>query len=410
MSAPPDETLELAPTSVVAGGDALARDPEGRVVFVQGALPGERVMALITERKRDFARAVTTDVIVGQPGRSDPPCPQVAAGCGGCDFQWIDPDTQRRLKVDIVTDAFRRLGRIQEPDVRPGVPLDATAYRTSVRCMVIDGRAGYRRHRSHEGLIVERCLVAHPLVAQLIEQGRFGSAREVTLRAGARTGERLALVAPRIDPDVDLPDDVVVVGADELRKGRRAWYHEEAAGRRWRVSARAFFQIRPDGADALVDAVRSAVTDLGTGNRVVDAGAGVGLFAGTVGMELAGDDGHVVALERSASAVADAKVNLDGLPVVVKRTTLEAWKPSRSDVVIADPSRQGLGRQAVDALASTGAARLILVSCDPGALGRDARLLGERGFRLDHATLVDLFPHTSHLEVVSRFDRGVKDA
>jgi 23S rRNA (uracil1939-C5)-methyltransferase len=403
------ETLELVPSSVVAGGDALARDADGRIVFVQGALPGERVRVAVTQRKRDFARATTTEVLDGVDGRVAPPCPEVRAGCGGCDYQWITPALQRRLKVDIVTDALRRLGRVEDPEVREGPALATDAYRTTVRCVVVDGRAGYRQRSSHDAIAVERCLVAHPLIDSLIEGGRFGGAREVTLRAGAATGERLALVAPRTAATT-LPDDVVVVGEDELRRGRRAWYHEEVAGRRWRISARSFFQVRPDGAEALVDQVRAEVADLIDGDRdartVVDAGAGVGLLAGTVGAELAGTGGRVLAIERGASAVADARTNLADLPVTMIQRTIEAWRPERASVVLADPSREGLGRKAVEVLAATGAERLVLVSCDPAALGRDTRLLAERGLRPVRSTLVDLFPQTSHVEVVTRFDRS----
>jgi 23S rRNA (uracil1939-C5)-methyltransferase len=400
------ETLELVPSSVVAGGDALARDPDGRIVFVHGALPGERVRVAVTQRKRDFARATTTEVLDEVDGRVAPPCPEVLAGCGGCDYQWIAPALQRRLKVDIVTDALRRLGRVEDPDVRAGPVLATDAYRTSVRCVVVDGRAGYRRRQSHDAVAVERCLVAHPLVDSLIEGGRFGDAREVTLRAGAATGERLALVAPRTSTPA-LPDDVVVVGEDELRRGRRAWYHEEVAGRRWRISARSFFQVRPDGAEALVDQVRADVADLAPGGHTgIVAGAGVGRLAGTVGAELAGADGRVIAVERGASAVADARKNLADLPVIVVQRTIETWRPERASVVLADPSREGLGVKAVEALAATRAERFVLVSCDPAALGRDARLLGTLGYRAVQSTLVDLFPHTSHVEVVTRFDRS----
>lgn len=404
MSVAPSGSLELEPSGVVAGGDALARDADGRVVFVRGALPGERVRAEVTDRRRDYARAVVTEVLAASPHRVDPPCPHVAEGCGGCDFQWIDPQAQRELKRQIVADALRRLGRVADPDVRPGPVLATEAYRTTVRCAVVGGRAGYRRRGARDVLPVDRCLVAHPLVDELVEHGSFGRTREVTLRAGARTGERLVLARPAAT-DVSVPDDVLVVGEDELRRGRRAWFHEEVAGRRWRISARAFFQVRSDGAEALVDEVRHEVADLAAGCRVIDAGAGVGLFAGTVGTELAGDTGEVLAIERSRSAVADARVNLDGLPVRVRSGRIEDIPRRPADVVIADPSRPGLGPEAVEALCATGAERVVLVSCDPAALGRDARLLGAAGLRFRHATLVDLFPHTSHVEVVSRFDR-----
>jgi 23S rRNA (uracil1939-C5)-methyltransferase len=125
-----------------------------------------------------------------------------------------------------------------------------------------------------------------------------------------------------------------------------------------------------------------------------------------VGAELAGADGRVIAVERGASAVADARKNLADLPVTVVQRTIETWRPERASVVLADPSREGLGAKAVEALAATRAERFVLVSCDPAALGRDARLLGTLGYRAVRSTLVDLFPHTSHVEVVTRFDRS----
>ena len=99
------------------------------------------------------------------------------------------------------------------------------------------------------------------MLDELIVEGTFGAATEVTLRVGAETGERLALVAPTRD-GVRLPDDVRVVGADELAAGKRAWIHEIVAGRRWRISAESFFQTRPDGAAALVDVVRELCVDV----------------------------------------------------------------------------------------------------------------------------------------------------
>jgi 23S rRNA (uracil1939-C5)-methyltransferase len=125
----------------------------------------------------------------------------------------------------------------------------------------------------------------------------------------------------------------------------------------------------------------------------------VGLFAGTVGQWAA----DVLAVEVAPSSVADLRVNLPGGRVV--ESAVEAWEPQPADVVVADPPRTGLGRGGVDAVAATGATRLALVSCDPVALARDAALLRDHGFRHGRSTVVDLFPHTPHVEVVSRFDR-----
>ena len=142
------------------------------------------------------------------------------------------------------------------------------------------------------------CLVAHPLLDELVTDGRFPNG-EVVLRAGARTGERLVIV--NVDPSsAQVPDDVRVVSAAELSSGTRAWFHEEVAGRRWRISARSFFQARPDGAEALISVVAEAMDGaLPAGGHLVDLYGGVGLFAGAVGGDGAGDGRGAVRPRRS---------------------------------------------------------------------------------------------------------------
>lgn len=401
-------TLEV--TRIVAGGDGMARDAEGRVTFVEGALPGETVRADLREQRRDFAKATTTEVLVPSAHRTTPPCPFVAAGCGGCDWQHITPAGQRRLKAEIVADALRRQARVDVP-IELGPELAATGYRTTIRGVATDGRFGLRHRRSHDVVTVGPCLVAHPLLDELINVGRFPDG-EVILRAGGATGERLAIVAGGPDGPsdaLDLPADVRVVTEGQLRSGRRAWHHEELAGRRWRISARSFFQARPDGAEALVAAVADALDGaLAPGSHLVDLYGGVGLFAGGV---LAGAgagaaaDARVTVVESGASSVADARVNLADLDARILKGDVATWRPARADAVIADPPRSGLAKAGVAAVVATHAPRLALVSCDPAALGRDTKLLAAAGYELRSATLIDLFPHTSHVEVVSRFER-----
>jgi 23S rRNA (uracil1939-C5)-methyltransferase len=238
---------------------------------------------------------------------------------------------------------------------------------------------------------VDECLVTHPLLAELLAAAPVPGADEVILRCGANTGERLALIDPlRIAAPVGWPPDV--------RVGVGAHIHEVVAGRRFRISARSFFQTRVDGAEALVTEVHAAIGAEASGARVVDAYAGVGLFSAT--LEGASS---IVAVERSPSAVRDARHNLPGARVL--EANVARWKPTRADVVIADPSRDGLGRAAAQVLAACRARRFVLVSCDPVSLARDGKLLGELGYSHVHSVLVDLFPHTPHIETVSRFDR-----
>jgi len=376
----------------------------------------------VVDRRKGWQRAELTGVLVASPVRVDPPCPAVAAGCGGCDLQHAAPGAQPGLKEATVVDGLVRLGHLVDPRVVTGPPLAPVGFRTTVRAAVVDGRAGFRRHHSHDVVLVDQCLVAHPWAEQILTEGFFGEGREVTIRVGAATGECLVVVTPSAQ-GVVVPDDgagrpggsssLAVVGTDELSAGHRAWIHEDVVGRRWRISALSFFQTRPDGAAALAEAVvRAAGADL-AGARVVDAYSGVGLLAGSLfslGASLAGGvPASLVAVERSRSAVADARVNLaeeiDGGAARVVRSDLDGWNPSRADVVVADPARAGLGRRATDVIARTNAEVVVLVSCDAASLGRDAALLGAAGFRFEQAELVDLFPQSHHVEVVSRFRR-----
>lgn len=391
--------VELRTGAYAVGGEAVGREDSGRVVFVRGAAAGERVRVELDDEKATFARGHVVEVLDAAAERVEPPCPHVADGCGGCDWQHLAPAAQTAARLDLVRDVLARQGGVVDPVVEAGPAVPATRVRTTVRGIVdADGRFAFRRRRSHDPVAVDSCLVAHPLVDEVVRSGRFPGAKEVTVRAGARTGERLVLVAPRA-AGASVPAGVTVVGADEVTRGRRAWIHEEVAGRRWRISAGSFFQASPEGAEALVASVGRLVDELAPGaERLADLCCGVGLFAGTVG---AGR--QVVGVERSAAAVADARQNLADLDVRLVKVALARWRPSPADVVVADPARSGLGSDGVAAVAGTGARCCVLVSCDPASLGRDAALLQGAGYRHVSSSVVDLFGHTGQVEAVSGF-------
>jgi tRNA/tmRNA/rRNA uracil-C5-methylase (TrmA/RlmC/RlmD family) len=173
--------------------------------------------------------------------------------------------------------------------------------------------------------------------------------------------------------------------------------HEVIAERTLRVSINAFFQSRADGAEALVRIVRDAV---GRDRTVVDLYCGVGLFAATVD-----DPRRVTAVERGRAAIADAKHNLRGLPARVVSADVGRWRGAPADVVIADPSRTGLGKDGARTVAACDADRVVLVSCDAASLARDVALLMTAGYAPASVTLVDLFVHTPHIECVTVLDR-----
>lgn len=394
----------LRTTAFAKGGEAIAREESGRVVFIAGALPDESVEVEITEERKEFARARVVDVVDASPDRVVPPCAHVAQGCGGCDLQHASPDAQLRLKQGIVLDVLARIGHLSGDDVPPieVIPLATTGYRTTVQGVVTDGRFAFQRRGSNEPVPIDSCLVLHPLLDELVREGRFANAHAVTLRCGARTGERLVFFEPRVPRQRRLPDDVITAGAAEIRANPRSAvpsYHEVVAGHTFRISATSFFQVRAGGADALVDAVRAAAGPIDDSTRFVDLYAGVGLFAVTLGAEA----GTLTIVEQNAAAVRDARTNLAGRDARIVSGAVEAWTPERADLVVADPARSGLGKAGVEKIAGTRAARVVLVSCDPAAFARDAALLRAKRYRLDSCTIVDLFPQTSHVELVSSF-------
>lgn len=374
---------DVTPTAFGRGGDATARIPGGRV-SIPGAIPGEVVRVRAMAQRKGVVHAQVLEVIEASPDRVAPPCAEVANGCGACQWQHVALDAQRTEKRARIAHA---LG-VEVDDLEDTVTLADTAFRTTLDAAVERGRAGLRRYRSHRTVPIAGCMVAHPLLADLITDADYGDATEVLLRCGARTGERMAAPLPA-DADIRVPDDVV-----------RDRIHEEAAGRTWRISADSFAQASPEAMDALVDLVLRAAGEVPI-RRAVDLYSGVGLFAGA----LADRGWSVTAIEGAPSAVADARYNLRDLEVDVIEDDVTAWRAERTELVVADPSRAGLGPDGAAVVDATGADRVVLVSCDAHALARDAEALQRFGFELTRATPLDPFPHTPHVEVVSVLDR-----
>jgi 23S rRNA (uracil1939-C5)-methyltransferase len=357
---------------MVAGGIALGRLADGRRALIRGAIPGELVRAHEIRQQKGVAHAEVDDVLEAAPERVAPPCPMVAAGCGGCDWQHIDEVAQPHFKRDIVIDALAHIGRMPDAPVDAPVALRTRDYRTTIRGVATaDGTLGLRRTHSHEPVPIRGCLIAHPALRAVIDSETFTPGSEVTLRVAAdgTVGRDADTVSMRVDPaDLDVP-------------------------------VRSFFQPHADAPTRLAELVREAFDGVDAGTRrLADLYCGVGVFAATV------PAASVVAVERDRAASAAAKRNL-GKRARVLTQPVERAAIGPADVVVADPSRSGLGRAGVDAIAATNAELVALVSCDPASFARDARLLTDAGYELDRAVPVDQFGNTSHIEVVGRFAR-----
>jgi 23S rRNA (uracil1939-C5)-methyltransferase len=398
--------VQLTIERLVAGGDALARADDGRVVFVDGALPGEVVEVEITVSKKDFARGRTVEVLEPSPDRVRPVCPHRRAGCGGCDWMHFRSDAQLGAKAEIVRESLRRIGRLAaaavDGFVRVGGAVSPASARTSIRVVGgPGGRPGYRMHGSDAVVEVDGCTVAAPALERLLPDLRVAAGVELALRTSISTGAVTATWSPRRRGAVaGLPAAVHV--------GDRAWLEERVAGHDLRVSAGSFFQPGAEAAEILAAAVTDAAPELVDAAHAVDAYGGVGLFAVTC-MDRAD---HVTLVESSASACRDAEANLAGRSARVVRSDISGWTAPdgsgptpRVDVVVADPARSGLGRPGVTALAAAGADVFVLVSCDPVSMARDLFLLADAGYRPVSVEVIDLFPGTHHVETVTRLVR-----
>lgn len=396
--------MELVAGALVAGGDAIGRMPSGKVVFIEGALPGETVDVELTDTRKDYSRAVVSRVIEASAERVEPPCPHVVDGCGGCQWQHLSLGGQYAAKVRIAIESLTRIGRVNIGDdlasrAATGARVPGTAYRTTVR-VAFDGagRPGFRRRSSREVAAVDECMVAHPLLAGAIASisARPGSGAEVTLRCSVTTGVVGALVHGD-EADVRGLENVDIVG-------EQARLVETVHGVDLVVSMGSFFQSGPLAAEALVDAVRRAAGPealSGAFGQVVDAYGGCGLFAAT----LVPVHVPVTLVESNPFAVADARQNLAGHRATIVETPFEEWDAQPAGLVIADPARTGLGPGGVAVLTATKAPVVVVVSCDAAAGARDARLMAEAGYELEDLVVLDLFPNTNHLEMVMRFGR-----
>ena len=400
---------------IVAGGDGMARLADGRVVFVGGTITGEQVRVEITTNKKDFARGRVLEILDASAHRVSAPCKFVAAGCGGCSWQHIAVSEHMSTKVAIVHEALRRTAKISETDalalVKIGGSVSSHASRTTLRMAVLpNGKLGFRRGLSNDLIETSPCLVAHDLLNEMIASANVKNATEVTLRCGASSGERGVWLHDEHGRGqvTGLPSDVGI--------GIESLVHEVVNRVQLRVMMTSFFQSSLEAAELLVNAVRSAAGERalsGVDGRVIDAYGGVGLFAAT----LLSPDVPVTLVESSSSSCRDAVVNLaqhirqtcdSSSPSEVIRKNVEQWTPVPAGLVIADPARTGLGPLAVSRLVATNAPRIVLVSCDAVAGARDLRLLIDAGYELGQVTVLDLFPHTPHIETVSVLQRRAR--
>lgn len=450
--------VEVDVGPVAHGGHCVARvgdEPSGRVLFVRHALPGERVVARITEgaEKDAYWRADAVEVLRASPDRVTPPCPWAGPGrCGGCDLQHVAVPAQRALKAAVVREQLQRLAGLDvEVDVE-GVMVpgrsgdDGLRWRTRVGFAVDgSGRAGLRRHRSRSVVPVDGCLIASASADDAgIPRLTWPGAATVDVVAPSpapdELAQRLIVITPvagatrrpRV-PDLDPEDSVAVAPPAVERRGRsrppvrdeslqrvrgRTWVREVVGGipdlepLELRVTGTGFWQGHAAAASTLTAAVLDVLAPA-AGERALDLYSGSGLFTAALAQRV-GAEGAVTAVEGDARAVSDARRSLRGSAWVdlvhapVNAPTLARLVVSPDgeegvpvDVVVLDPPRTGARAEVVAAVAALSPRAVAYVACDPASLARDLATFRSCGYVLEGLRAFDLFPMTHHVECVA---------
>ncbi len=414
------ERFTVVAGAMVHGALCLARLDNGTSLFVDGALPGERVEVELQHRKGKVWFAHTVAVAEPAAQRVEAPCPYYGE-CGGCQLQHVEYSHQLELKAGIVRDAMRRQGVTLPGGFTVHGAHQPWRYRWRGEFHVIpgalgmaDARLGFNRLRSWRPVAVDDCLIHHPRITTalpaltgLVREAGDPALSALRLTAG-EDGDEL-LLQPR--PARAIPATAV----DE---------HARAAGQRWstssttlswrghdyRVSPDTFIQVNWGSLELLYGAALRGLGDV-AGRTVVDAYAGVGVLA----CELAAQGASVVCIESNRASARLGVLNAE-LNECVARVRYVARPVEDSlasvgagaDAVLLDPPRAGCDPRVTAWLALAGPANVVYVSCDPATLARDLRVLCVSGpYRLDAYELVDMFPQTHHVESVVTLRRDL---
>jgi len=428
------EELILSIESLDAGGRGVARKPDGKVVFVEGALPGERVAVRIRHEGRSFDLGSVTDLMNTSSGRRVPRCPHFGV-CGGCATQHADAPTQMAAKQRWLEDSLQRIGRVAPETMLPIIYGEEWGYRhrarLSVRRVAKKGgvMVGFRERRSTHVADMRECpvLPAHvsALIPGLKELVEKLSVRERLPQIELAAGDNATALVFRHLLPLEGADQVFLKEFSE-KHGVHVWlqpggpetahplhpvaselyYELPEFGLRIHFRPTEFTQVNPALNRILVSrALR--LLDPQPGERVGDLFCGLGNFS----LPIASRGAEVVGFEGSAELVERARANASANGLVAQfqvtdlfRHGIAAFGPF--DKLLLDPPREG-AVELIKSLPEGWPRRIVYVSCDPATLARDAGVLVHaKGFRLAAAGVANMFPHTAHVESITLFERG----
>jgi 23S rRNA (uracil1939-C5)-methyltransferase len=438
------DELELTIDSLAFGGAGVART-DGYVVFVQGAVPGDRVRAVIGKRKRAYAEARTLEILEPSPDRIAP-----QADHPGAPWQVLPYERQLEVKQAQVDEALRRIGKLDGFELEPIVPADAQwRYRNKLEYSFGTDAEGslvcgfHAPGRWDEIVPLSDCLLAsergNAAREQIVQWCREqqlpvydrrtgeGLLRNLVVREGRRTG---AIQVRLVTSDGQIDQDSLIRAAEgldgllwtrlsrvaETTQGGRTEllagsdrFEEELGGMRFEISAEAFFQTNTEMAERLYELALDYAAPTGF-ERVYDLYCGIGTISLLISPRVAEVWGLELIPEAVSDAIANARANeIDNARFFAGDVRLALGelveKAGRPDVMIVDPPRAGLSQKIVRRMIEAAPRRLIYVSCNPTTLAPNAAQLVEAGYEFRRVRPVDMFPQTPHIECVAELVR-----
>ena len=377
------DQLEVDITAIAHGGHCIARY-EGRVIFVRHAIPGERVIVEISDVTKSFARGNCISVIKASKHRVSPPCSFARFdGCGGCDFQHIDPNYQRELKREIIKEQFSRLAKmeidVEVEEVKPNLH-----WRSRMEFTVSENsKVGLYASRSNQIVEIDKCLIAHEDIdIEKINQTKLPKSKRVDVAITSK-GQSA----------------VVIEGRENL-----GLIEEQVDDINFSLNPITFWQSHRMAPTVLSQVVRDYV-QAEPADHIFDLYGGAGLFSAALLSQL-GVAGRITLIESDENAIIDARRNFALEPrveIVEAKVEASLKKYRGANVVLLDPPRAGAGERVISSIASLAPRTIVYVACDPAALARDSAYLAAQGYKLDQIRAFDLFPMTAHMELVARF-------
>lgn len=440
-----DALIEAEIVSLADDGCGVAK-PEGMVLFVSGAVPGDRALIRIEKIGKSCLYGKLEKILKPSPERIEPDCPYFSA-CGGCSFRNMTYSAELSWKAQWVADHFRRIGGFSlEPEPALASPEILRCRNKAIYPAGASGRVvfGFYRQKSHDLVACRDCLLQPVEFAKILEAVTFwangfkisvydektgtGFLRAVYLRKGWVSGEVLLTVVangkklPHAQELVSLMSthipqvSGIVLNINEARTnvvlGRKSvciWGKDTLcdtlSGVKVELAPGAFYQVNHDAAELLY-AKAAEFAALTGGETVLDLYCG----AGTIGLSMAAKAKRLIGVEIVPEAVENAKRNAAANGVTnAEFLCADAEKAAAElqsrglwpDVVILDPPRKGCSAETLDAVAAMAPARIVMVACDTATLARDLKYLSGKGYRLQKAQPVDLFPRTANVECVA---------